>query len=69
MYKRIFDSLHYGGIVTDVDGENNGIFVSKDSLVILDGTQHIQDIQLNIDIYVEMVDDGLSISPVTSGGV
>jgi len=56
-------------IVTDVDGENNGIFVSKDTLVILDGTQHIQDIMLNIDLYVNMVGDGLSISPAACGGV
>ncbi len=56
-------------VVTDADGENNGIFVSKDTLVILDGTQHIQDIELHINIYVEMVGDGLSISPSTCGGV
>jgi hypothetical protein len=56
-------------IVTDVDGENNGIFVSRDTLVILDGTQHLQDIELHINLYVEMVGDGPGISPATCGGV
>ena len=55
-------------IVTDFDGEINGVFVSRDTLVTLDGTQHIQDVQLNIDFYVEMVDGGSGTGSTGSGG-
>ncbi|MEN8209927.1 MAG: hypothetical protein ABFR50_11830 [Candidatus Fermentibacteria bacterium] len=55
-------------IATDVDGEDNGIFISKDTLIVLAGTQHIQDIILNIDIYVEIVGDGQSSTPADFGG-
>ena len=55
--------------VTDVDGEINGVFISRDSLVVLDGTQYIQDIDLTIDFYVEMVDNESGTNSACRGGV
>ncbi len=44
-------------IVTDVDGENNGVFVSRDTLLSVEGSEHIQDITFEINFYVEMVEE------------
>lgn len=50
------DTIELQIIVADIDGEANGIFVSKDTLVYLEGTEHIQDITFNINFYVNMLD-------------
>lgn len=42
--------------MADIDGEANGVFVSKDTLVYLAGTEHIQDITFNINFYVNMLE-------------
>jgi hypothetical protein len=50
------DTIELQIIVADIDGEANGVFVSKDTLVYLAGTQHIQDITFNINFYVNMLE-------------
>ncbi len=51
------DPLELQVTVADVDGVNNGVFVSKDTLISVEGMEHIQDITIQIDLYVEMIDN------------
>ena len=44
-------------IVTDVDGVNNGVFVSKDTLIYEEDTANNLNLVYEIDFYVEIVGD------------
>ncbi len=57
------DPLEIRLIASDVDGESNGVFVSKDTLVSVEGMAHIQEITLNVNLYVEMVENTSNLLP------
>ncbi|OPL19186.1 MAG: hypothetical protein AVO35_12095 [Candidatus Aegiribacteria sp. MLS_C] len=42
--------------VTDVDGDSNGVFISEDTTLHEDNTEHLSDISFELDFYVEFVD-------------
>lgn len=42
--------------VADVDGDSNGVFISEDTLLYEDNTEHLSDISFELDFYVEFVD-------------
>lgn len=47
--------------VADVDGEANGIFISEDTLLYEDNTEHLLDITFRLDFYVEFIEDTTSL--------
>ncbi len=51
------DPLEILVIVTDVDGDSNGVFISQDSLIYEENTADSLNLVYEIDFYVEIVGD------------
>ena len=50
--------------VADVDGENNGVFVTRDTTLYDDNEEGESDLFFNVDFYVQMVEDTINLDPV-----
>ena len=42
--------------VTDIDGEENGVFVARDTLIVEENPEDELDLHFEVDFYVEVVD-------------
>ena len=52
-----WDPLNYRLTVADMDGDTNGIFVSQDTVVYNDNSEHELNITFEVDFYVLMIED------------
>lgn len=52
-----WNPVEYRVTVADIDGQLNGIFISQDTVVYNDNSEHEVDIIFDVDFFVEMVDD------------
>lgn len=68
-YHRTFPTYNWNTIeavitVADMDGENNGVFVSQDTTLYDDNEEGELDIDFSVDLYVQIVEDTTKTNPV-----